>query len=341
MTARTAAPPTTGLAAQVQDLSFVYALPGGEQRLAPSTGSGQALSGQALDSLSLDIPSGSVFGLLGPNGSGKSTLLSLLAGLRRPSSGTVLVLGRTPSHALRARIGLLFQETSLDPLMTPRETLWLHGRLFGLGGHGLRTRIDQLLEGVGLSERADALVSTLSGGMKRRLELARTLLPSPRLILLDEPTTGLDPDAEAALWAQLHKANDGGATIVLASNKVQEADAHCHGVAFLHHGRLAAQGAPAALRAGLKRDAVWVEWPDFPTALAEDIAAWEGVGNLTWADPTLHVTVDAASAFIPRLFQAAPGGGDGIRAVRIRESTLEDAYFDIVGASLSDEDGAE
>ena len=345
MTARTAAPPTTDLAAQVRDLSFVYAPPGGEQRLAPSTlrqGSGQALSGQALDGLSLDIPSGSVFGLLGPNGSGKSTLLSLLAGLRRPSSGTVLVLGRTPSHALRARIGLLFQETSLDPLMTPRETLWLQGRLFGLSASdGLRTRIDQLLEGVGLSERADALVSTLSGGMKRRLELARTLLPSPRLILLDEPTTGLDPDAVAALWAQLHKANDGGATIVLASNKVQEADAHCHGVAFLHHGRLAAQGAPAALRAGLKRDAVWVEWPDFPTALADDIAAWEGVGNLTWADPTLHVTVDAASAFIPRLFQAAPGGGDGIRAVRIRESTLEDAYFDIVGASLSDEDGAE
>jgi ABC-type multidrug transport system ATPase subunit len=101
----------------------------------------------------------------------------------------------------------------------------------------------------------------------------------------------------------------------------------------MHRGRLAAQGAPAELKSALKRDAVWVEWPDFPPALAEEIAAWDGVGKLTWAHPTLHATVDAASAFVPRLFQAA---GDGIRAVHIRESTLEDAYFDIVGAALSD-----
>ncbi|KKK92208.1 hypothetical protein LCGC14_2705240, partial [marine sediment metagenome] len=186
---------------------------------------------------------------------------------------------------------------------------------------------------VGLADRADSLVSTLSGGMKRRLELARVLLPSPRLILLDEPTTGLDPDAEAALWARLHQANEDGATIILATNKVQEADKHCGSVAFLHRGRLAAQGTPADLKAGLKRDAVWVEWPDFPPALTEEIAAWEGVGKFTWSHPILHATVDAASAFVPRLFKAA---GDGIRAVRIRESTLEDAYFDIVGASLSD-----
>ncbi|MEE8347601.1 MAG: ABC transporter ATP-binding protein [Dehalococcoidia bacterium] len=341
MTARTTAPPTADLAAQVQGLSFSYPLTGGEQDLAPSTSSPAGQAEQALDSLSLDIPSGSIFGLLGPNGSGKSTLLSLLAGLRQPSAGVVRVLGRTPSPALRASIGLLFQETSLDPLMTPRETLWLQGRLFGHGGHALRDRIDRMLEDVGLSERADTLVSTLSGGMKRRLELARVLLPSPRLILLDEPTTGLDPDAEAVLWAHLHQANEDGATIILATNKVREAEVRCHRVAFLHHGRLAAQGTPADLKAGLKRDAVWVDWPDFPPALADEIAAWEGVGNLTWAHPTLHATVDAASSFIPRLFQAASGGGGRIRAVRIRESTLEDAYFDIVGASLADGEGAE
>ncbi len=315
MSTQTAAPPATDLAVRVQDLSFAYA----ERR--------------ALDSLALQVPSGAVFGLLGPNGSGKSTLLSLLAGLQVPSAGDLRVLGQPPSAALRARIGILFQETSLDPLMTPRETLWLHGRLYGLGGHALRDRIDRLLEGVGLSERADSLVSTLSGGMKRRLELARVLLPAPQLILLDEPTTGLDPDAEAALWAHLRQANRDGATIILATNKVQEADEHCHQVAFIRHGRLAAQGAPAELKAALKRDAVWVEWPDFPPALADEIAAWDGVGKLTWAPPTLHATVDAASAFVPRLFQTA---GDGIRAVRIRESTLGDAYFDIVGASLSD-----
>ncbi len=321
----TAAPPSTDLAVRVQGLSFAYALPGRGERT-------------ALDGLTLEVPSGAVFGLLGPNGSGKSTLLSLLAGLRQPSAGDLRVLGQPPSAALRARIGILFQETSLDPLMTARETLWLHGRLYSLGGHALRDRIDRLLEGVGLSARADSLVSTLSGGMKRRLELARVLLPSPQLILLDEPTTGLDPEAEAALWAHLQEATRGGATIILATNKVHEADEHCHLVAFIHHGRLAAQGAPAELRAALKRDAVWVEWPDFPPARADEVARWEGVGKLTWAHPTLHATVDAASDFVPRLFQAA---GDGIRAVRIRESTLEDAYFDIVGASLADEEGDE
>ncbi|MCH7511739.1 MAG: ATP-binding cassette domain-containing protein [Chloroflexi bacterium] len=158
----TAAPPATDLAAQVQGLSFAYAMPDGEQRL-------------ALDGLTLDVPSGAVFGLLGPNGSGKSTLLSLLVGLRQPSAGEVRVLGQPPSAAIRARIGLLFQETSLDPLMTLRETLWLHGRLYGLAGHTLRTTIAQPLESVGLADRADSLVSTLSGGMKRRLELARAL----------------------------------------------------------------------------------------------------------------------------------------------------------------------
>ena len=320
MTARTAAPPTTDLAAQVEGLSFAYA-----ERM-------------ALDGLTLEVPAGSIFGLLGPNGSGKSTLLSLLAGLRQPSAGDVRVLGQQPSVALRARIGLLFQETSLDPLMTPRETLWLHGRLYGLGGHALRDRIGQMLESVALSARAESLVSTLSGGMKRRLELARVLLPSPELILLDEPTTGLDPDAETALWMQLEQANEAGATVVLATNKVHEADKHCQQVAFIHSGRLAAQGTPAQLKAGLKRDAVWVEWPEFPPGLADEVAGWQGVGKLTWAHPTLHATVDAASDFVPRLFQAA---GDGIRAVRIRESTLEDAYFDIVGASLADQGGGE
>lgn len=316
MNARVVDPHTTESAAHVQELSFSY---------------GERL---AVENLTLEVPSGSVFGLLGPNGSGKSTLLSLLAGLRQPSTGTVRVLGQRPSPDLRSRIGLLFQDTSLDPLMTSRETLWLHGRLHGLGGHGLRSRIGRFLDDVGLLQRADSLVSTLSGGMKRRLELARLLLPSPQLLLLDEPTTGLDPDAELALWTRLRQANEDGATIVLATNKVQEADRHCHSVAFLHHGRVAAQGAPADLKAGLRRDAVWVEWPDIPPALTEEIAAWEGVGRLTWAHPILHATVDAASAFVPRLFQAA---GDGIRAVRIRESTLEDAYFDIVGAALSDQ----
>lgn len=288
---------------------------------------------RALDRLSLEVPRGAVFGLLGPNGSGKSTLLSILAGLRSPESGWVRVLGASPSAALRARIGYLFQATSLDPLMSAWETLWLHGRLYGMSGASLRSRIRAALEVVGLAERAQDHIASLSGGMKRRLELARALLTSPELLLLDEPTTGLDPDSEQAFWSHLRELLEAGATVLMATNKVVEADRYCDRVAFMHRGAVVAEGPPAELKAGLKHDGVWVEG-SFEPALVDSVSAWPDVGRLTWAPPILHVTVDSASTFVPRLFQAA---GDAIISVRVREATLEDAYFDIVGTYLSAE----
>lgn len=166
--------------------------------------------------------------------------------------------------------------------------------------------------------------------MKRRLELARALLPQPQLLLLDEPTTGLDPDSEQALWTHLAGINRAGVTIVLSTNKVGEADQRCVEVAFIHRGRVAAQGTPASLKAGLKRDAVWAEGA-FADAAIDEVRNWPDVGRLTWAPPVLHATVDSAAAFVPRLFQAA---GESIAAIRLREATLEDAYFDIVGAAV-------
>lgn len=286
---------------------------------------------RALDRLSLTVPMGSIFGLLGPNGSGKSTLLTLLAGLREPAAGSLTVLGETPSLRLRSRIGLLFQEASLDPLMKVREILWLHGRLFGMPTYRLRRRIAETLETVGLADRAGAFVRTLSGGMKRRLELARALIPEPQLLLLDEPTTGLDPESEQALWSHLREINARGTTIVLSTNKVPEADRHCQTVAFIHKGRVAAQGTPAGLKAGLKHDGVWLEG-DFDHQTVDEVASWPGVGQVKWAPPVLHVTVDDASTFAPRLFQLA---GTRVRALRLREATLEDAYFDYAGAAIS------
>jgi ABC-type multidrug transport system ATPase subunit len=310
----TEAPTTAGApAAFLRDVSFSY--PG---RI-------------ALDGLSLTVPAGSVFGLLGPNGSGKSTLLSLLAGLRAPDSGELTILGRSPAPDLRARIGFLFQATSLDPRMTATDTLRLHGRLHGMRATALRERIRMSLDAVGLLERAESPVATLSGGMKRRLELARALLPEPDLLLLDEPTTGLDPESEQLLWSHLTQINGAGATVILATNKVAEAERYCSAVAFVHRGRVVAEGSPGDLKAGLKHDGVWVEG-DFATELIEKVSAWPDVGRITWAPPVLHATVDSAATFVPRLFQAA---GDTIHAVRLREATLEDAYFDIVGAPIS------
>lgn len=287
----------------------------------------------ALDGVSLTVAAGTIAGLLGPNGSGKSTLIAAAAGLRRPQRGELRIFGEVPGPAGRKRMGAVFQESCLDPLMTVRETLWLHGRLYGLGGAPLRRRSDELLTRFGMAERAKDAVRTLSGGLRRRLELARALLPEPRMLLLDEPTTGLDPDSRRAFWEQLRAARDGGAALLLATNDVLEAERECATVVFLYHGRLVAQGTPDELKRGLKHDAIRVGCVDgAAVALTEAIGGWPDVGQITQAGSVLHVTVDDASAFVPRLFQA---GGTSIHTISIEPSTLEDAYFQVAGAALS------
>ena len=216
--------------------------------------------------------------------------------------------------------------------MTLRETLSLHGRLFGLGGGRLQRRIDELLDRFGLADRAKDTVTTLSGGLRRRLELARALLPAPDVLLLDEPTTGLDPDARRDFWQRLQAARETGMTLLLATNDVAEAERQCDIVAFLHRGRLIAQGTPAKLKESLRHDSVLIGCADGQTAqLSATIETWPGVGAVRLADSLIHVTVDDASSFLPRLFQTTVGG---IREIHIEESTLEDAYFQIAGASL-------
>ncbi|MDP9238683.1 MAG: ABC transporter ATP-binding protein [Chloroflexota bacterium] len=286
----------------------------------------------ALDHLSLDIPTGAVFGLLGPNGSGKSTLLSILIGRRRALSGDVRVLGRPLASRLRARIGIVFQEPSLDPNMTVRETMTMQGRMFGQKRDHTARQTDALLDRVGLLDRAASMTATLSGGMKRRLELARALLTGPDLILLDEPTLALDPDSRQGLWQHLLEANAAGSTLLLATNDVHEAERYCRTVALLDRGRVVAQGEPAELKRDLRRDAVRIDWKSEPTAEALAIKAWAGVGQVRLAGRTTHVTVDAASPFLTRLFQES---GDRIHGVQIEESTLEDVYFQLVGKGIA------
>ncbi len=288
--------------------------------------------GRGVHDVTLSLAPGTILGLLGPNGSGKSTILSMVAGFRTPASGSVRVLGAHLTSQARARMGLLFQESSLDPLMTVQETLWLHGRLFGLGGGALRARSRELLRLVGLDDRHHDAVETLSGGLKRRLELARCLLHRPTLLLLDEPTIALDPDSRVQLWDLLQAVNAEGAALLLATNDVAEAERYCHTVAFLDRGRLVREGAPADLKRNLRRDSVRIDWPQPPPDIDGALMGWDGVGGVTWAPPMLHVTVDDASTFVPALFAVS---GGGIRGLRIHESTLEDAYFQLVGAPFS------
>ena len=302
-------------AVEIRDLVFSY----GELR--------------ALDGLSLSVPSGAIFGLLGPNGSGKSTTLAALIGRRVPDSGEISILGEAPSNELRRRMAMVFQEPSLDPVMTVRETMRLQGRMFGLGSAEIASQTELLLARVNLADRAKAATSTLSGGMKRRLELARALLTKPELILLDEPTLALDPDSRLALWQHLIEANAAGCTLLLATNDVYEAERYCHRVALIADGRLVAEGTPDDLKRGLRHDAVRVEWKETPSPLeVASIEAWEGVGGVRLTGRITHVTVDGAAAFLSRLFRES---GDRVHSVQIEESTLEDAYFQIVGRGIA------
>jgi ABC-2 type transport system ATP-binding protein len=302
----TATPP---LAVEAQDIVRTY----GDRR--------------ALDGLTLTVAAGAVFGLLGPNGSGKSTFVSMLAAMETPAQGTLRVFGEAPSARVRARIGTVFQENAQDPLLSVREYLVLSGRLFGVSRGDLKLRIPEILGSFGLAERTNDAISSLSGGMRRRLDMARALLHNPDLLILDEPTTGVDPDERRALWGALLGKERGHRTILLATNDLSEADTVCDQVAFLRDGRVVASGAPDDLKRGLRREAVQVEWTADGAQL-EELTRWPGVGEVSAAGGTLHVTVDDAATFVPKLFALAPGS---IRSVTVHPATLEDAYFRHVG----------
>jgi ABC-2 type transport system ATP-binding protein len=278
-----------------------------------------------------------VFGLLGPNGSGKSTFITMVAAMDSPQSGELRVFGQPPMSSLRARVGTVFQENTADPLMRVGETLALAARLFGLSRSRARGRTEQLLGEFGLAARAHDFTSTLSGGMRRRLEMARALLHDPELLLLDEPTTGVDPDERRALWEALLRDERGSRTVVLATNDLTEADAVCDHVAFIQHGRVVAAGTPADLKRGLKREALRVTWDSPTPEQLRQIEAWAGPGHVTQDTNLVHITVDVASAFVPRLFDLAPGA---IRAVSIEKSSLEDAYFQHVSRRERQPDAA-
>lgn len=277
----------------------------------------------ALDELSIEVPQGAVFGLLGPNGSGKSTFIALVAAAEAPDSGELEVLGERLSRPLLQRIGTVFQEDTADPLMRVSEYLRFSGALFNVPRSELQARIPELLGRFGLGGRAGDPVSHLSGGMRRRLEVARALLHRPELLLLDEPTTGVDAEERSVLWHALLEGEQ-RPTVLLATNDLVEADAVCTRVAFLQAGRIVAEGKPAELKAGLRRESIRIGWRQPVPAQIAQLASWPGVGDVAEDDGTIVVTADDASTLIPRLFELAPGA---IHSVAITPASLEDAYF--------------
>ena len=295
----------------------------------------------AVDDLSLDVAAGEVFAFLGPNGSGKTTLFRLLSTLISPQAGEIAILGhdlRRDAVAVRRQLGVVFQSPSLDKKLTVAENLRHQGRLYGLSSRDLSERQTELLAAVGLSDRARDRVETLSGGMKRRVELAKSMLHRPRLLLLDEPSTGLDPAARSDLWQYLRGVRERDATtIVLTTHLLDEAD-RAERIAIMHEGRLAALGEPAALRAELGGDAITIQ-TDRPEPLAAAIRGRFACESQV-VDGAVRLEQPDGHQWIPRLVEAFP---QEIQSVTLGKPTLEDVFIArtghrFFGAAIADDE---
>jgi ABC-2 type transport system ATP-binding protein len=296
--------------------SLTFSYPPGRSQDTPRT---------ALDNVSFSIRQGEMFCLLGPNGSGKSTLFRLLSTLLVPPADAVTVFGfdlKTHPAEVRQTIGIVFQHSSLDKKLTVRENLLHQGHLYNLRGAPLHARIDEILGRVRLLDRAGDIAEELSGGMQRRVELAKGLLHRPKLLLLDEPSTGLDPGARIEFDAYLKEIQQTeGVTILLTTHILAEAE-RCDRLAILERGRLVALGTPAALTAEIGADIVTIDADD-PAALCAAIREKFG-GAPAVIDTKIHVERPGGAEFIPALVGAFPGR---IRTVMFSRPTLEDVFI--------------
>ena len=300
---------------------------------------------RALDALTFSVQPREIFGLLGPNGSGKTTLFRILSTLMVPSGGHARIAGYdVAKHAreVRARIGIVFQARSIDLKLTVEENLMHQGHLYGLTGKTLRRRIDEVLGRVLLRDRAKDFVETLSGGMQRRVELAKGLIHSPGVLLLDEPSTGLDPGARRDLWQYLRTLRDEDGVSVLVTTHLMEEAEHCDRLAILSAGKLVALGAPAELKESIGGDVVTLDTrsPAEAESLAKRMVAQFGMAPAIPAILGASIRLEHAEGhrFVTAMVEAFPGEIDGIR---VQKPSLEDVFIQRTGHRFWQERGAE
>jgi ABC-2 type transport system ATP-binding protein len=291
----------------------------------------------ALNGVSFEVRPAELFGLLGPNGSGKTTLFRILSTLMVPTSGSAMIAGldavRQPG-ALRRRIGVVFQAQSVDLKLTAYENLWHQGHLYGLRGSKLKMRSHEILKRVGLLDRSRERVETFSGGMQRRIELAKGLLHHPEVLLLDEPTTGLDLGARHDLWQYLQILRDQERVTVIVTTHLMEEAERCDQLAILNEGNLVALGTPEALTREIGGDVILLEARD-PQSLAERIRAKFHIEAVVM-DNHVRLEVENGHHFVPEVVEAFPGE---IESLSVSKPTLEDVFIHRTGHRFWSEDG--
>jgi ABC-2 type transport system ATP-binding protein len=280
----------------------------------------------ALNGVSFDVRPAELFGLLGPNGSGKTTLFRILSTLMLPTAGRATIMGcdaaQEPAR-LRRQIGVVFQAQSVDLKLTAYENLWHQGHLYSLRGATLKKRIEEILSRVGLADRAKERVETFSGGMQRRIELAKGLLHHPGVLLLDEPTTGLDPGARRDLWQYLATLRDEEHVSVLVTTHLMEEAERCDRLAIMNEGNLVALGTPAELKSEIGGDVIWLDAAHDAGVLAERIRARFHV-DTTVLENQVRMEREGAHGFVTEVVEAFPGE---IEAISISKPSLEDVFI--------------
>lgn len=303
---------------------------------------------KAVDSISFEVGAGELFGFLGPNGAGKTTTIRILSTLIRPTSGTATVAGYDvvkQDTQVRHRLGLAMQTATLDAFSTGRETIELAGRLHRVPTSELKRRTDELLELIGLTSVANKLTGTYSGGMRRRLDLAAALVHRPEVLILDEPTEGLDPQSRTALWEELERISREGTTMLLTTHYMEEADRLCSRLAIIDDGRIVVDGAPGELKSTVGGDTIVLRLADSEadeqrrTKEVQDVV--DGVIGSATVSPHpagVSLAVPNASSAIPDLLRRLDGNGITITGLEMSQPSLDDVFMKYTGRRIREED---
>jgi len=291
----------------------------------------------AVDKLDLTIEVGEIFGLLGPNGAGKTTTRSMLCTILKPTSGTAKVNGFDivkESSQVRKSIGIVFQDPSIDDRLTGRENLYMHANLYGVPASEQKNRIDRILKLVELEDKADNLLRTYSGGMRRRLELGRGLIHHPKVLFLDEPTVGLDPQTRDHIWKyikELKETHD--ITVVLTTHYMDEADKLSDRIAIMDHGKIKVLDTPSKLKEALEGDVITVRANNIE-ALEQLVSKWLELNQTRIVDGALEITVHNGKVAMPRIMEIASQNNIYVESLILREPNLEDVFLHYTGRSI-------